>query len=163
MNKILRYVLLAVMVSCGAMSTKAENPSDIQQFIELCSYEKGLETVFVNKELLKMANNFDLNRMVGNNLLYKIETIGIVEADSKKEVSKLEAITSLAFKSEGKEALYSVVMALNEDGNQTKILELNRKWNGKNVYVIQTKESNEMTVVVIYGSLTLADVSKLKL
>lgn len=163
MKTFYRYLLLCLVVVSATIAAKAENPKDVTLFFEQCSQRSAFQTVLVNKELLKMVDNVDFGVEGINGLLGKIETIGIVTTEKKNDVPKLVSLTDEFFPSGFEKGRYKILMSVNEDGENTKILQSVVQWYGLNTFVIITREPSEMTVVVIYGSLTMADVSKLKL
>lgn len=156
-------ILLAAVVAFGcSMSAKADNPIEMKRFFDECSKNNNFETVMVNKELLKLADNANFGIMGVKEILGKIETIGIATTDEKKFVPILTSIADKYF-SASDNGNYDVLLTSNEDNEQTKILVSRNKTDNKNTFVIITREPSEMTVVVIYGTLSMNDIKKLKL
>lgn len=162
MKNLNRYLLVAVFTIFSAVAAFARNDA-MNLFFEKCAKQKDLETVLVNKELLQMADNVDFGLMGVKNIINKIEFIGIVTADKKAEIPKLAKLVDENFPSTVEKSLYRVLMSVNEDNEQTQILQSEIPWGGMNTFVIITRDPSEMTVVVIYGSLTMSDISTLKL
>jgi len=164
MKKLHHFLLTALLLLGCALGANAQS-QQAQTFFEKCSKEKFLTTVFVNKELLKTADNIDFSMMGVESIFDKLDVIGIVSAEQKNIVPKLAAIVKDSFDASVQNGNYKVIMTVTEGDEQTKILQLKHydTERGKNEFVIVQREESEMTVVVICGKLSISDINKLKL
>lgn len=117
------------------------------------------ETVYIGKAMLRMVgqSKLDFNDMNFGAIVHKINSISIVTAKKKKDMSELEKIANGFF---SQATGFELLMDVTEDGEHVKILG-RENVNGENIYVLFTSEGQEMTVIEMTGLLNTYDIQSL--
>lgn len=156
------FLNLMLIMGCAltSVTANAENLQCVNTFFSACAQQKELTTVMVTKELLNLTNNTSISSMIDKNILNKINTIGIVTAEKKTDVTKLRGLTNTYLLHSGQ---FETLMISTDDEEQTRIWKSKEPFKDLNTFVVMTRDADEMTVVVIYGNITISDIAKLKL
>lgn len=142
----MKRLLLIAIITLSAIAAKAET------FLESCEDVKGITTVYVSKAMIAMAGNLNSGDMDLNSLAGKLNSIQIANAEGKN-VAALRARTKVFSTSQG----YEELVRVREDNENVKIL-MRKLKPSLYEYVILAEEANELSVIILTGSMTMEDV-----
>ena len=147
-------ILTLLLVLASAVGANAQN-----KFYEACKGQDGIETVYIGKAMLQMVKGRDLaiKEIDLNAVIDKIDAIIVVNTDSKaKKLRKLAAEFS---SSKGYEIL---VDTAEKDESVSILYKKTGKDTGEYVIKADDEKNNDMSVIIITGSLTPEDIIALK-
>lgn len=153
MKKLIFTLLLALLSTVGAMAQskiydKVRNDSDF-------------ETVYVGKAMLQMAKgtSMNINGMDLNSMMDRLESIAVINTDKSAGCKKLKELVA---KELTPKKGYDIMMETKEDDESTVIY--NRAINKEtNEYVLVSIESDEVSVIIITGSITPSELKNMSL
>lgn len=144
------YILTLLFSFCSWMAHAQESLFD--KYAEM----KGVSSVFISKTMIDLmphvvdAEDINVSRMAG-----KIDNIRILSCESRPVIVRLKKDLSLIDKNG-----YEELMRMNDEGDKTTIY-LKKKDNGKNEFVLLNDEKDELSIIVITGSLALQEIQEI--
>lgn len=151
-----KYLALLLAVIIGSATLFAESFDDkMRQYAN----SNGITTVYITKAMLSMAAgmNIDAGGMDLKAASDKIDNISIATSDTKIAATHLRSDADKFFIESKK---YETLMKVQDSGEQTTILSRNAG-KGKMEYVVLASEPGEFSIIVIRGSMTPQDISKM--
>ncbi|MCM1066599.1 MAG: DUF4252 domain-containing protein [Muribaculaceae bacterium] len=145
----MKRIFLIAIITLATLAAKA------QTFLESCEDVKGITTVYVSKAMIAMAGNLgsgDNDGVNFNSLAGKLDNIQIANADGSA-ASILKTRAKVFSTSKG----YEELVRVREDKENVKIL-MKKLKPALNEFVIVAEEANEMSVIILTGSMTMEDV-----
>ncbi len=137
-----------------AVAASAQTP-----FFKKCEDAKGITTVLVTKAMLKMAGkmggNAQMDSFAKSLVGEKLDCVEVITSDNAEGFKFLSKQIKMFDKKNG----YNMLMKVNDDGDDVKILSSDLG-DGKSRYVVIAAEPSEMSVIIMEGTLTLEDVTR---
>lgn len=143
------------LIFLTALFTSAMAQSDIYK---KCEKEKSVTTVYVTKPMLQMmaSNSSQMDASAMTMLRDKIDNVLIINADNSAGISFLTALREEFSKNKKAELL----MQINDAGSQMRLysIPLSKQ---NNQYFLSVLAGKHATTIVIEGTLTLDEISRI--
>lgn len=150
MKRILILLMLTVVVTAAARA-------DISSIYEKCNDTKGVTTVYVTKPMLDMAaNTGSMDAGVMELLKNKLDNVLIATSETGKGKDVMAKISKDFTTKNG----YKPLVEINDD-KENVVIFLKKLSDGKNQYIVSVRGEKESTMIVMEGSMTLEDVSRM--
>ncbi len=150
MKRLFTLLLLIATIVAGASA-------QLNKIYEKCQKEGNVTTVFVSKAMLQMAGS--MGPMDSNSLSLlkdKLDNVLIVSSDNQKGVNFITKFR----KELSPKAGYSSLMEINDDDSNVVIYQKKLSDN-KNEFILSVIQKDSSTMIVMDGSITLDDVTKM--
>ncbi|MDE6377558.1 MAG: DUF4252 domain-containing protein [Duncaniella sp.] len=148
-----RLYILSLLFTLAAISASAQ----VSALFDRYSDAKGVTSVYISKAMFRMMDGFSTGGMDLKGLGEKLNSIRVLNTENRAITNKLNAELGKEIAKDS----YELLLQANDDGEKTTIYQRRDKA-GVNYYLIVSKESNELSVILIEGSLTPADIKKMK-
>lgn len=114
----------------------------------------GVTTVYISKTMLSMMPDMKASGMNIGPIASKLDNIRVLTCDNQSLLPKLKKETQ----SFGKD--YERLMQVNDNGEKIDIF-MKSLAGGKNEYIVRVAEKAELTLVLISGAITPADIREM--
>ena len=124
-----------------------------QELFEQYDDVEGVETVYISASMLRMmrnikAGNKDISRIAG-----RLERLQILNCERTALIPTIRKTAVTIFNKRG----YHIVMQTSGGGEHVTIYEKKYR-NGRNEYVLMAIEKNELSVINVFGKVSLQDI-----
>lgn len=147
-----RLYILILLLTVTVISASAQ----ISRLFDRYSDTKGVTSVYISKAMLRMMGDFKTNGMDLNGMTEKLDAIRVLNTENSSVADKLSSEIKAEVKKDG----YEILLSANDDGTKATIYQ-HRDTSGLNHYLIVAREKGELSLILISGTLTPADVSKM--
>lgn len=144
--------IITVLIFCIIAITASAQSS----FFKKCEDYKGVSSVYISKAMLQFAgtDNIDCGNVNISSLASKLDGIEIINADSHN----METVSLMAkdmLQTSGCEKLMQV-----KDNEETVNMYLRNLPKGRTEFIIIAKERQEISVIILSGTMTIDEVVK---
>lgn len=141
-----RAIILSIIVLLASAGLHAQ-----ESFFEKFADRKGVTSVYISKKMFSMMKNFDSGDIDLAHVADKINGLQILSCDNKSVADELRKETAHIRRDNGYEELMRV---REEDERITIYVKEGKK---ENEYVLLVDESDEFTIILLSGKLTLEE------
>lgn len=147
-----RLIAIALLVVTLVATAAAESG-----LYKKCENVKGLTTVYITKQMLKMASSMGPVDEDARAIFKKLDNVMIVTSQNQKGVDHLNKLRNDLSPQKG----YEELMRINDD-NENVIIVQKPVAGDKKEYAISVIGKGNATMIVVEGTLTLEDLSRLR-
>lgn len=147
-----RFYILAILFAIAIVAANAQ----ISKLFERYSDTKGVTSVYISKAMLRMMPDIRTNGLEFNDMTEKLNSIRVLTTENTDLANKM----GTELDSEIKKDSYELLLSANDDGDKADIY-LKTESKGINHYLIIARESGELCIVLISGTVTPADIRKM--
>ena len=148
-----RLYILSILLTLAIFSVSAQ----VSALFDRYSDAKGVTSIYISKAMFRMMDGFSTGGMDLKGLGDKLNSIRVLNTDKRGISDKMNAELGKEIVKEG----YELLLQANEDGEKNTIYQRKDK-SGVNHYLIVAKEPNEVSFILIEGTITPADIKKMK-
>ncbi len=147
-----RFCILTILFALAIVSASAQ----ISKLFERYSDTKGVTSVYISKTMLSMIPDLKTNGLELNGMTQKINSIRVLTTENTDMITRM----SNELNTEIKKDRYEILLSANDDGEKA-VIYLKTDAKGVNDYLIVAQEPTELSIVLISGTLTPADIQKM--
>ncbi len=147
-----RFYILTILFALAVASGSAQ----ISKLFDQYSDAKGVTSVYISKAMIRMMPDMKTNGLDMSGMAGKINNIRVLTTENADMVAKM----SRELNSEIKKDSYEILLSANDNGEKTMIY-LKTDADGVNNYLIVAQEARELSIVLISGTITPADIQKM--
>lgn len=144
------FLITIMLMLCTAWSHAQ------QSFFEKYADMEGVSSVYISKTMLSMMPDMQVNEANIGKVASKLDNIQILSCEKKGIADKLRKETAYINTRNGYEELMRV-----KDENEKITIYLKKNKNGKKEFVLMCDETNELTIILITGDLTLQEIQSI--
>lgn len=145
-----RFCIFSILFSLAVVSASAQ----IANLFDRYSDTKGVTSVYISKAMIRMMPDIATNGLDINGVAEKINSIRILSTDNM--MTKMDKELAAEIKKDSYEILLSA-----KDGGEKTVIYLKTDANGVNDYLIVAQEPDELSIILISGTLTPADIQNM--
>jgi hypothetical protein len=144
MKRITIIILMTVLCGiCHAQDALFRKYADVN----------GISTVYISKSMFRMMPNIKAGNKDISRISSKIDKMQILNCERPSLIPSVKRVAKSTYK-KGK---YEDVMQINENGEHTVIYQKLHP-NGKHEFVLFCEEKDELSIINIFGSVTLSEI-----
>lgn len=148
-----RIYILTLILVLAVISASAQ----VSALFDRYSDAKGVSSIYISKAMFRMMDGFSTGGMDLKGLGEKLNSIRVLNTENRGIAEKMNTELQKDVSKDG----YEILLQTNDDGEKTTIYQRTEK-SGVNHYLIVAKETNELSVILIEGTITPADIRKMK-
>ena len=149
-----RFYILTILFALAVISTSAQ----VSKLVERYSDSKGVTSVYISKTMIGMMPDLSTNGLEFKGMADKLNSIRVLTTENASIADKM----GKELDSEIKKDTYELLLSANDNGEKA-VIYLKPDAYGVNNYLIVAQESSELSIVLISGTLTPADIRKMNL
>lgn len=147
-----RFYILAILFAIAIVAANAQ----VSKLFERYSDTEGVTSVYISKAMLRMMPDIRTNGLEFNDMTEKLNSIRVLTTENTDLANKM----GKELDSEIKKDSYELLLSANDDGAKANIY-LKTESTGISHYLIIARESSELSIVLISGTITPADIHKM--
>ena len=149
-----RFYILTILFALAVISTSAQ----VSKLFERYSDLKGVTSVYISKTMIGMMPDLSTNGLEFKGMADKLNSIRVLTTENASIADKMGKELDIEIKKDA----YELLLSANDNGEKA-VIYLKPDANGVNNYLIVAQESSELSIVLISGTLTPADIRKMNL
>lgn len=144
----MKHIILTIIIALASITASAES-----ELFQKCEDIPGVSTVYVSTAMLKNAgiDKYDFKKANLSGLVSKVESLEVISAEGSS-MAQVAKLADTLIKSSDCESLVRV-----KEDNEIVNIFLRKLPKGRSELVIYTKENNEITLVILCGTITMED------
>ncbi|MDE5969746.1 MAG: DUF4252 domain-containing protein [Muribaculaceae bacterium] len=149
-----RLYILSILFILAVVSVNAQ----VSKIFEQYSDSKGVTSVYISSTMLRMIPDLKTGDVELKGMTDKLNFIRVLSTEKSDVASKI----ANELNSQIKKDSYEILISAN-DGDEKANIYMKTDSKGINEYLIVAREPNQLSIVLINGSITPADVQKMNL
>ena len=148
-----RLYILSILFILAVVSVNAQ----VSKVFEQYSDTKGVTLVYISSTMLKMIPDVKTGDVEFKGMTDKLNFIRVLSTGKADLATKISSELNDQIKKDS----YEILISANDGGERANIY-MKTDSKGVNEYLIVARESNQLSLVLINGTITPADVQKMK-
>lgn len=147
-----RFYILSILFALAVISASAQ----VSKLFDQYSDAKGVTSVYISKTMIRMMPDLSTNGLEFKGMADKLNSIRVLTTENRDIAAKMGNEINAEIKKDS----YELLLSANDKGEKA-VIYLKTDANGVNNYLIVAQESSELSIVLISGTLTPADIKKM--